>query len=132
MTVPVHKRIKRSIRFALIRLAIRALSLVPALRLGALAGRLAYRFAGNRWYDAELDRYVESADPRLLREVIARGKGMVFVTGHVGNGELLARRIAGAGVPNAACSAALEPAIRRYPDEWSGGCERWKARPEDV
>lgn len=157
MTVPVHKRIKRSIRSALIRLAIHALSLLPlgpALWLGAWAGRLAYRFAGKtrrlalgslevafpeksaeereataremfvhlgraamelaaiRWYDAELDRYVEIADPGLLREVMARGKGMVFVTGHLGNWELLARRIARAGVPNAVIAkAGVDPKL---------------------
>ncbi len=151
MTVPVQKRIKRSVRSALVRLAIRILSFLPlgpALSLGAFVGRLAHRLAAKtrrlalasletafpektaveraaiaramfvhlgraalelaaiRSYDAELERYVEIADPALLREVMARGRGMVFVTGHVGNWELLARRIARAGVPNAVIAKA--------------------------
>lgn len=64
-------------------------------------GRSALELAAIRSYDARLATYVELAPPRLLAEVMARGKGMVFVTGHVGSWELLARAIARAGVPNA-------------------------------
>jgi KDO2-lipid IV(A) lauroyltransferase len=144
--LPLRKRLKRSIRSALIRVAIRLLALIPlgpALWLGGVAGRLAYRLARTtraqslahlalafpeqapqereriardmfvhlgrstlelasiRWYDDRLDAYVELSPPDLLREVMSRGRGMVFVTGHVGSWELLARRIARAGVPNA-------------------------------
>jgi KDO2-lipid IV(A) lauroyltransferase len=146
MPAPLRKRVRRAIRSALIPLAIRLLGLLPlgpALALGALVGRLAYRFAGEtrrlalahlalafpektpaereriardmflhlgrsttelasiRWYDERLDGYVELSPPGLLQQVMARGRGMVFVTGHVGSWELLARRIARAGVPNA-------------------------------
>lgn len=146
MAAPLHKRIKRSIRSALIRLAIWLLGFLPlrpALWLGATAGGLAHRLARKtraltlehlalafpekapeereriardmfvhlgrstlelasiRWYDRKLDAYVEVSPPELLREVMARGRGMVFVTGHLGSWELLARRIARAGVPNA-------------------------------
>lgn len=64
-------------------------------------GRSTAELASIRWYDARLERYVELSPPGLLREVMGRGRGMVFVTGHVGSWELLARRIARAGVPNA-------------------------------
>lgn len=64
-------------------------------------GRSTMELAAIRWYDRRLDQYVELSPPGLLREVMARGRGMVFVTGHVGSWELLARRIARAGVPNA-------------------------------
>ena len=146
MAVPLHKRIKRSIRSWLVLGGLRLLSLLPlgaALRLGAAGGavagllfrktrrlalahhalafpetseadrravargmfvhlgRSALELAAIRRYDARLDRYVEFAQPRLLGEVMARGSGMVFVTGHVGSWELLARAIARAGVPNA-------------------------------
>ncbi len=69
-------------------------------------GRDALELAAVRSYDARLEAYVELTPPTLLQEVIARGKGMVFVTGHVGNWELLARRIARAGIPNAVIAKA--------------------------
>jgi KDO2-lipid IV(A) lauroyltransferase len=146
MAAPLHKRVKRSVRSVLIRLALRLLGVLPlrpALWLGAAAGRLAHRFAAQtraqvlthlalafpektpeereaiardmfvhlgrsttelasiRWYDRRLHTYVELSPPGLLADVMARGRGMVFVTGHLGSWELLARRIARAGVPNA-------------------------------
>ncbi len=64
-------------------------------------GRSTTELASIRWYDRRLDGYVELSPPGLLAEVMARGRGMVFVTGHIGSWELLARRIARAGVPNA-------------------------------
>jgi KDO2-lipid IV(A) lauroyltransferase len=151
MTVRLRKRIKRSVRSAIVRAVIRLLSLLPlgaALALGGAVGWMAYLLAGKtrrlalgslavafperseaeraaiargmfvhlgqaamevvaiRSYDAELDTYVELANGEVLREVMARGKGMMFVTGHVGNWELLARRIARAGVPNAVIAKA--------------------------
>ena len=69
-------------------------------------GRSALELAAIRAYDARLERYVELRRPRCSRTVIARGKGMVFVTGHLGNWELLARRIARAGIPNAVIAKA--------------------------
>jgi KDO2-lipid IV(A) lauroyltransferase len=144
--VPIRKRVKRSVRSLLLRAAIRVLSFLPlgpALWLGGLAGRIAYRLAAEsrrlalahlalafperteaerdgiagamfehlgrsaleliavRRWDADLATYVELAPFDLLDRVMARGKGMVFVTGHVGSWEVLARRIARAGVPNA-------------------------------
>jgi KDO2-lipid IV(A) lauroyltransferase len=64
-------------------------------------GRSALELASIRWFDSRLDRYVQVSPPDLLGEVMARGRGMVFVTGHLGSWELLARRVARAGVPNA-------------------------------
>ena len=57
-----------------------------------------------RSYDDRLEEYVTIAGDgeALLRERVAQGRGLIFVTGHVGNWELLARRIGRAGVPNAA------------------------------
>ncbi|HYG66776.1 MAG TPA: lysophospholipid acyltransferase family protein [Anaeromyxobacteraceae bacterium] len=69
-------------------------------------GRCALELTSIRSYDADLERYVELEEPGLLSEVMARGKGMMFVTGHLGNWELLARRIARAGVPNAVIAKA--------------------------
>jgi Kdo2-lipid IVA lauroyltransferase/acyltransferase len=69
-------------------------------------GRSTLELASIRWYDHRLDTYVELDPPDLLRQVMARGRGMVFVTGHMGSWELLARRIARAGVPNAVIAKA--------------------------
>lgn len=54
-----------------------------------------------RRIDPRLAEYVElsPAGERLMKEAMAAGRGFVFVTGHVGNWELLARRIARAGIP---------------------------------
>jgi len=56
-----------------------------------------------RRYRRRFDAYVTFADDgwRLLHEAIGRGRGLVFATGHVGNWELMARRVARAGIPNA-------------------------------
>jgi KDO2-lipid IV(A) lauroyltransferase len=143
---PLRKRIKRSVRSALVRAAIRLLSFLPlgaALWLGGVVGAVAHRLAREtrrlslahlalsfpekpeaernaiaremfvhlgrsalelvavRSWDARLESYVSLEPKDLLAQVMARGKGMIFVTGHVGSWEVLARRIARAGVPNA-------------------------------
>lgn len=179
MATPLRKRAWRAVRSALVRLAIRALGLVPlrpALWLGAVVGRLAYRLAGEtrrlarehlaaalpertveererivremfvhlgrssleltaiRWYDARLDSYVALSPPDLLQRVIARGKGMVFVTGHVGNWELLARRVARSGVPNAVIAkAGGDPALNKMVERFraqGGVTTLWRESPD--
>jgi KDO2-lipid IV(A) lauroyltransferase len=65
-------------------------------------GRAAMEITSIRSYDHRLESYVELRDAELLRETKARGKGILFVTGHLGNWELIARRVARAGVPNSA------------------------------
>jgi KDO2-lipid IV(A) lauroyltransferase len=179
MAVPLRKRIKRTIRSALIRVLIRLLALLPlgpALGLGGAAGRLAYRLARKtralalehlelafpdkapeereriahdmfvhlgrstlelasvRWYDGRLDAYIELSPPELLRDVMARGRGMVFVTGHVGSWELLARRIARAGVPNAVVAKAswdrkIDELAERFRAE-GGVTTLWREDPD--
>lgn len=61
----------------------------------------------RRWAHRLAD-YVSFAGDgeRVLREVLGRGRGMVYVTGHVGNWELMARRVAAAGIPNATIARA--------------------------
>ncbi len=57
---------------------------------------LAAEFATLRGWRARLPdyvRYAPGAEERFA-EAVARGKGLVFTTGHVGNWELLAQRIA--------------------------------------
>jgi Kdo2-lipid IVA lauroyltransferase/acyltransferase len=64
-------------------------------------GRCAAELACLRQVDARLDTYVEFGpeDRARVSEALARGKGLVFVSGHVGHWELLARRVARDGFP---------------------------------
>jgi KDO2-lipid IV(A) lauroyltransferase len=51
--------------------------------------------------DGDLERYVTyvGEGEALLRTAHAKGKGLIFVTGHLGSWELLARRIVRSGIP---------------------------------
>src|SRR6266511_684656 len=77
MTVPLRKRVKRSVRSALLVAAVRLLALLPlrvALALGTAVGRA-------------------PGAEQVFRGVLARGRGLVYVAGHVGNWELMAQRV---------------------------------------
>jgi len=54
-----------------------------------------------RSYAGRLEEYVSFAPgaEEKLHQVMARGRGLVYLTGHVGNWELMARRVAAAGIP---------------------------------
>jgi len=72
-----------------------------ARRCFAHLGRCVFELACIRQMDPRIGEWVEwTEDERLLLEkALARGRGVVFVSGHVGNWELLARRVALAGLP---------------------------------
>ncbi|ATB31009.1 lysophospholipid acyltransferase family protein [Melittangium boletus] len=144
---PLAKRLKRFLRYLLVRGVLGFVSALPlgfARWLGAGFGRFAFAVAGGERrkalksltrafpeksdaerqalarasfrhlgmaafevgattsLDANLEQLVrwEAADRAVLEAALARGKGVVFVSGHVGNWELLARRIARAGYPS--------------------------------
>ena len=144
---PLAKRLKRFLRYLLVRAALAIVSALPlglARWLGAGFGRFAFAVAGGERrkalkslarafpeksdaerhalarasfrhlgmaafevgatasMDARLEHLVHwSAEDRgVLDAALARGKGVVFVSGHVGNWELLARRVARAGYPS--------------------------------
>ncbi len=175
-----QKRWRRRIRSALIRAALRLLSLLPlgaALRLGAVGGSLAYwlaprerrlalehlalafpekseaerraiarasfahfgraamELAAIRHLDGRLEAYVtlDPAGERLLREAKAKGHGVVFATGHMGNWELLARRLARAGfeplvIARRSWDARLDDFVERF--RASGGVTTlWREDP---
>jgi KDO2-lipid IV(A) lauroyltransferase len=141
MSPPLHKRIKRSVRSAVVRALVRLLAFVPlgpAVAFASLVGRLGWILAPRtrrqmlrhlavafperteaereaigraslvhlarlaaevatlRTYRERLPAYVSFAPgaEERLRETTARGKGLVYVTGHVGNWELMAQRVA--------------------------------------
>ncbi len=141
MAAPLRKRLKRAVRSAAIRAAVRLLSwlsLRPALALGMLLGRVAWLVARRerrlmlehlalafpekseeerraiaraslvhlgqvameavavRSYRERVEEYVSFApgSEEVVRRALARGKGVIVVAGHIGNWELLARRMA--------------------------------------
>lgn len=147
MSTPVHKRLKRWLRFLLLRAALAGVAALPlalARRLGRGLGRLGYgvargerartlRSLASAWpqlpererervaracfehlglmlFELGCVRQIEArmeeevlwpaADRAVLDQALARGRGVVFISGHVGNWELLARRIAQAGYPS--------------------------------
>ncbi len=63
-------------------------------------GRCAFEMACFREIDGALEAWVEwpEREQQLLRDAAALGRGVVLVTGHVGNWELLGRRIARAKI----------------------------------
>lgn len=89
-------------RLALEHLAIAFPALSPAERerIGLDCfrhlGWCAAEIAQEKRLDANLESYVtfEPGAEELLREAVSAGKGTIVITGHVGNWELLARRIA--------------------------------------
>jgi KDO2-lipid IV(A) lauroyltransferase len=59
-------------------------------------GRAAFELACVRQLERDAERYLEwpAADRAMLEAAAAEGRGVLFVTGHVGNWELLARTVA--------------------------------------
>jgi KDO2-lipid IV(A) lauroyltransferase len=143
---PFRKRLRRAVRYGVIRVLLVLLGLLPlglASDLGAALGRLGYWLAGKerrkalaslacafperseaerralaracfehlgrmalefacvKQLDRRVDEWVDwTPESRAAFDAaLARGKGVVFVTGHVGNWELLARRAGLAGYP---------------------------------
>lgn len=141
---PLHKRLKRFLRYLLLRSAAAVASAFPVKwvsGLGARLGRLGFVLARGerrtalvnlarafpdksdaereaiakesfahlgrcvgelvcaRQIDAHLDDWVEwpSGDRAVLDAALARGKGVVFVSGHVGHWELTARGVTARG-----------------------------------
>jgi KDO2-lipid IV(A) lauroyltransferase len=144
--VPLAKRVKRYLRYCVVRAALFAVEWLPiqaAGWLGEALGSLVFRLASRtrraaleslarafpdlnaehrralacrsfqhlgrcalelacvRQIDPRIGEWVEwtESERRLLETALARGRGVVFVSGHVGNWELLARRVALAGLP---------------------------------
>ena len=143
---PLAKRLKRFLRYLLIRAALALVHPMPlgvarwlGVRFGTLAflvaggekrkalkslarafpekseperlavARACFRHLGAAMFEvgctAALDRELKQLvawpqeDRAVLEAALARGKGVVFVSGHVGNWELLARRVASEGFP---------------------------------
>ncbi|WP_224364781.1 lysophospholipid acyltransferase family protein [Hyalangium versicolor] len=143
---PLAKRLKRFLRYLLVRAALALVHPMPlgvarwlGVRFGTFAflvaggerrkalkslvrafpektdaerlslARSCFRHLGAAMFEvgctAALDRELKqlvawpAEDRQVLEAALARGKGVVFVSGHVGNWELLARRVASEGFP---------------------------------
>jgi KDO2-lipid IV(A) lauroyltransferase len=69
-----------------------------ARRMFVHLGMSAMEVTSIRSYADRIERYME-IDPAPLRRALAQGRGIVFVTGHLGNWELMARAVAKVGAP---------------------------------
>ncbi len=83
-------------------------------------GRSAMEITSIASFADRLTDYVRQRDPEVLRAAVARGKGVVFVTGHLGNWELSARLVAEVGAPVSAV------AKRGGDARLMGLIERWR------
>ena len=97
-------------------------------------GHSAMEVVTIRSYDRDLESYVELKNPELLDELMARGKGLIYVPGHLGNWELHARRVASSGLDNATVGkASKDPRLTRLIEEFraSGGVKTlWRESPD--
>jgi KDO2-lipid IV(A) lauroyltransferase len=62
-------------------------------------GRSAAELASIRSFNDRLEGYMELQGREVLQAAVARRQGVVFVTGHLGNWELMARLVARVGAP---------------------------------
>lgn len=83
-------------------------------------GRSAMELTAIRSYDDRLPSYMEIQGRPVLDAAVARGRGIVFVTGHLGNWELMARLVARIGRPVSAV------AKRGGDARLMGLIERWR------
>jgi KDO2-lipid IV(A) lauroyltransferase len=181
MAVPLHKRVRRTIRSRVIAGLLRLVALIPlgpGLRLGRAGGALAYRVLGKTRrlalrhlalalperteaerreiarrmfmhlgcsameitsiasYQARLTDYIRERDPEVLRAAVAKGKGVVFVTGHLGNWELMARLVARVGAPvSAVAKRGGDQRLMKLIEDWrddGGVTTLWREDPSTA
>jgi len=80
-------------------------------------GRMAGELACIAQIDAKLHTWVEwPPEERLvLEEARSAGRGVIFVSGHIGNWELLARRVAMEGIP---CASIAKASVDAHTTRW--------------
>jgi KDO2-lipid IV(A) lauroyltransferase len=95
---------------------------LPQLHAAKTTRRMFVHFAESIWEVARLHRCVPALDAaarRVLDEVLAEGKGVILITGHIGNWELLGQAIAAAGYPIATVAKPLyDPRITQWLEKW--------------
>lgn len=98
-------------------------------------GSFAFELACIRQIDARIDHWVAwaEADRAVLANAMARGKGVLLVTAHLGNWELLARRITLAGFPgNTIARETTDPRLTRMIGRFRASAKLrtlWRGQP---
>jgi Kdo2-lipid IVA lauroyltransferase/acyltransferase len=92
-----------------------------AHRMFVHLGMSAMEVTSIRSWDERLPEYMEVRGSEVIEAALARGKGIVFVTGHLGNWELMARRMSRQGL--AICAVAKRGGDARL----MGLIEAWRA-----
>jgi KDO2-lipid IV(A) lauroyltransferase len=84
--------------------------------------RMFVHFSESIWELSRLHQSVPALDAaarRILDEALAEKKGAIFVTGHVGNWEMLGQAIAAAGYPISTIAKPFyDPRVTRWLHEW--------------
>ena len=70
-----------------------------ARRMFVHLGMSAMEITSIRSFEDRLEQYLEIDGLELIQAALAKGRGIVFVTGHLGNWELMARMVAKVGAP---------------------------------
>jgi KDO2-lipid IV(A) lauroyltransferase len=96
-----------------------------AIALGCFRhlGRCAFEVCCVRQIDRDQERWIAfpEADRQVLDAALARGKGVVFVSGHLGNWELLGRRLGRTGYPTyTIAKATTDPRLTRLVERFRG------------
>jgi len=109
-------------------------------------GRAAFRHLGRcmfelvcvRQIDQNPEAFIEwpKADQAALDAALARKKGVLFISGHVGNWELLARRVALAGYPcQTIAKETSDPRLTAWVEAFRASANLkaiWRGRPSAV
>ncbi len=95
---------------------------LPELDAVKTTRRMFVHFSESIWELSRLRRWVPNLDAqarRVLNEAVAEGKGVILISGHVGNWEILGQAIAAAGYPIATIATPFyDPRVTRWLDKW--------------
>lgn len=98
-------------------------------------GRCIFELICVRQLDANVGAFIEwpQPDQAALDAALARKKGVLFISGHVGNWELLARRVALAGYPcQTIAKETSDPRLTEWVDAFRASANLkaiWRGRP---
>lgn len=97
-------------------------AILPEEDAGKITRRMFVHFAECLWELSRMHCFVPQLDRearRTLDEALAEGKGVVMISGHIGNWELLGQAIAAAGYPIATIAKpSYDPRVTRWLEQW--------------
>ena len=95
---------------------------LPHLDAVKTTRRMFVHFSESIWELSRLRLSVPDLDTQarqVLDQALAEGRGVIFITGHVGNWEILGQAIAAAGYPIATIATPFyDPRITKWLDKW--------------